>query len=467
MNHPEYAQPALTAYALGELSPAEAATVRRLIATSPEVRAEYARIEQTLAAMRRNAPPIPRRALAPRQRETILAMGQPPSRGAKVVSLPYGRVRTPSAAWGFAKFAAAACLTVGAFVLGQKYAPRAGADVSQKEESRPPVPMAAPAQPVVNAPVEAPKKPLPDPTFFEVVPRAPRVAPALAAEAPAPAETNHVVAEPKVPAPAVAPRAAITAANLLKSFTAAAAQPESTIFLQPQSMRVPPSPVPRESAGQLLAAPMREKPKTTAKSSAPRKPEPQPQLVIHSWKAEIASCPWDTSRRLMRFVAQIPVDQDGIENNTRDYEISVRFDPSQVQAWRLITEKHMPPSDGGQLATCFAWYEIVPGRSFAPKADKPAAIGALDILQPRGVGQDGQPLKLLDRGLAWNEAREDFIFETAMVGFNLLLQGADNIGALDHKLVLKLAELGNDDDPKGQRGRFINVVRQAQRAAGL
>ena len=232
-------------------------------------------------------------------------------------------------------------------------------------------------------------------------------------------------------------------------------------------MRVTPKPVPREFAGQLLAAPIQDKPKTAARNSTPRKPEPQPQLVIHSWKAEIASCPWDTSRRLMRFVAQIPVDQDGVETNTRDYQISVKFDPAQVQAWRLITEKHMPPSNGGQLATRFAWYEIVPGRSFAPKNDRPATLGTLDIVQPRGAAHDSQPLKLLDRGLAWNDAREDFVFETAMVGFNLLLQGRENVGDLNHKLVLELAEQSKDEDPKGERGKFINIVKQAQKAAGL
>jgi hypothetical protein len=478
MNNPDFEQPALTAFALGELGPAEAASVRRLIATSPEVRAEYERIAQTVAAMR-NAPALPRRTLTQRQRETVLAMGQAPSRGPKVVPFAKPPVRRPDAAWGFVKYAAAACLTIGAFALGQRFTPHGDVNVAAHDPlpSAPSQPVAAPA-PASQVAVASASAPLTQPDIklsrweavsFEPVLQPPGIAPVLLAETPPASPAPAVAAEaPKAITPAVVTsRPTVPAANALKSFTVAVTQAESSIPLRPQLMRVVPKPVPREFAGQVLAAPIQEKPKTAPKNAAPRKPDPQPPLVIHSWKAEIASCPWDSSRRLMRLVAQIPVDQDGVETNKRDYELMVKFDPAQVQAWRLITEKHMPPSNGGLLATRFVWYEIVPGRNFAPKADKPAVLGVLDIIQPRGTARDSQPLKLLDRGLTWNEAREDFVFETAMVGFNLLLQGRENIGNLNHKLVLELAEQSRDDDPKGERGKFITVVKQAQKAAGL
>ena len=44
------------------------------------------------------------------------------------------------------------------------------------------------------------------------------------------------------------------------------------------------------------------------------------------------------------------VDQTAIQSSDRDYALSVKFDPAQVQAWRLITEKHMPPSGGSHIA---------------------------------------------------------------------------------------------------------------------
>jgi hypothetical protein len=366
----------------------------------------------------------------------------------------------------------------GAFVLGQKYTARhqetsvASGSVPSRETTpvapdHPSTPLVADTSIAHKTPEAVPPKA--EDSTFEAVQQSPRVTPMPVAKSDPSPRSPVVASEPAAATAPVTPRATVTqpGSGSLKSFTVASAQAESMIHLQPKLLRVAAKPVPREFAGQVLAAPIQEKPKTAVKNPVFRKPAPQPPLEIHSWKAEIASCPWDTSRRLMRFVAQIPVDQDGIETNARDYQISVKFDPAQVQAWRLVMEKHMPPTNGGQLATRFAWYEIVPARNFAPKTDKPTALGSLDIIQPRGASHDGPPLKLLDRGLEWNETREDFIFETAMVGFNLLLQGRENIGSLDHKLVLKLASQSSDDDPKGERGKFITAVKQAQRAAGL
>ncbi len=110
--------PDLTAYVLGELNNVESARVRQLLAQSPEARAEHQRITQMVNALREQAPPIPRRALNPRQRETILAMGQPRT------SANPGRDHARRIAWGVAKLAAAASVTAGAFALGMKYADR-------------------------------------------------------------------------------------------------------------------------------------------------------------------------------------------------------------------------------------------------------------------------------------------------------------------------------------------------------
>ena len=88
-------------------------------------------------------------------------------------------------------------------------------------------------------------------------------------------------------------------------------------------------------------------------------------------------------------------------------------------------------------------------------------------MQPRGNTSTLPPLKIVDRGQTWNDSREDFVFETAMVGFSLLLQGTENVGNLNHKLVLEIAEKTKGEDPQGERAKFIQVVRQAQRVAGL
>ena len=171
----------------------------------------------------------------------------------------------------------------------------------------------------------------------------------------------------------------------------------------------------------------------------------------------------------MRLVAQVPIDQPAVEVAEGDYKLIAKFDPFQVQGYRLVAEKHLPASNGSNLATRFAWYEIVPTKNFAPSREKPAVLGTFEIVQPRanGTSHDSSPLRLTDRGLSWNEAREDFVFETAMIGFSLLLQGTENVGELNHKLVLDLAEKSKGEDPKGERAKFIKAVRQARTAAGL
>ena len=133
MNPQDNDHPDLTAYALGELAPAEAEHVRRLLTQSPEARAEFERIQQTIGFLQ-DAPALPKRTLNPRQRETVLAMGQVPvaapavSRPKKVVPFlgfrrPAGSgTYQPSLAWRLTKIAAAVGLVTGAYMLGQRTA---------------------------------------------------------------------------------------------------------------------------------------------------------------------------------------------------------------------------------------------------------------------------------------------------------------------------------------------------------
>lgn len=492
MNPQNFDHPDLTAFALGELASADAARVRQLLAQSPEVRAEFERIQDTIG-MLRDAPALPKRTLHPRQRETVLSMGQTPAPQPKNV-VPFHGFRLPAGgghaartasgvAWGVTKFAVAACLVVGAFMLGQRTANRTAPAVADQAAPKSEAPKAAVEKPEVSV-VPAPTKTAvtvavkttkaPEPPPAVVTPKT--EAPAAVARTAVPA----VIAQTK-PAPAVIPQAAPAPAPVvavvkpavssptapapvsLKGFAQTASSPEAILNLTPQMIR--PLPVPHEFAGVVLASPL---PLNAKPEPAPRKPEAQPALVIHSWKAEIASCPWDPSRRLMRFVAQLPVDQPGIESFDQDYRLVAKFDPFHVQGFRLVTEKHMRPSGGAAQATRFAWYEIIPTRNFNATPDKPVTIGSISIEQPRGASApDSTPLKLTDRGLVWSDAREDFVFETAMIGWSMLLQGTENISGLNGKLVLDIAEKTKGEDTKGERTKFINVVKQAQRAVGL
>lgn len=477
MNSQDFNPPDLTAYALGELPPKEAAQVRQYLDESPEGRAELERI-QTMVAALNQAPPIPVRTLHPRQRETVLAMGQAPAAPVPVAAsrravpfrppqsrVPYARPAA-SVGWTVFKYAAAAALTVGAFVLGQKTATSFRGDFLAANGSSLKDLIDQPSvQPAVSGTVvaEAPAEPLPVASA-----QVPAIASAQISGSNRPSTpSKSILAVASVverveaaPAPAVP---ATGGASSLKGFASTASSTESRVTITPKLLRTPP--MPREFADVVLASPL----PTNAKPEPQRKPEPQPALVLHSWKAEIASCPWDPNRRLMRVVALLPVEQNGIQHQEQDYKLLVKFDPFHVQGFRLVGEKHMPPSSGGTQATRFAWYEIVPNRNFNPSQDRPITVGTIALEQPRGTQSphDSSPLKLVDRGTGWQEAREDFAFETAMVGWGLLLQGTENTGSLNYKLVLDLAELNRGEDPKGERAKFIQVVKQAQRSVGL
>ena len=496
MSSPEYDHPDLTAYALGELAPADAAHVRRWLAQSAEARAELERIQEMIGVLQ-DGPALPKRSLDPRRRETVLGMGQIPEIVRPKNVVPFLGYRRPAGAgqpaprqsWRLVKMAVAACVTVGAFVLGQRSGqhamPRAQNDGRVEVAETTPkaavnsnpaaaaVAIAGPATPLRGVPDSSeiftpvdktpPLSLPPAPARVPVITLAqPEANSASAAPVQKPAPPAATAAKPVVASnPAPAPSA--PSVPVMKGFASNSSSTEAHLPIHPPLFR--PLPVPHEFAGVVLASPMSPDMKP---DPAPRKQEPQPALVIHSWKAEIASCPWDPARRLMRFVAQIPVAQSGIEDSDRDYKLVAKFDPFQVQGFRLVTEKHLRAAGGSTQATRFAWYEIIPTRNFNASADKPVTIGSITIEQPRGSsGGDAVPLKLVDRGQAWSEAREDFVFETAMIGWNLLLSGTENVGSLNSKLVLDIAEKTRGEDEKGERAKFINVIRQAQRAVGL
>lgn len=478
MNPQDFNPPDLTAYALGELPHDEAARVRQHLDQSPEARAELEQIQVMLTALHQS-PPIPVRALHPRQRETVLSMGQAPvvpvaapSSRSRVVPFRPAQSRVPYArpvahvGWTLFKYAAAASLTVGAFLLGQKTSNSLSGGFLASNE--------APGKDLIDPPTtqtlldgavsaEAPAEPMPaSHTPVPAVAGSQILGSSRITTPAASVVAIAAVVERAEPAPAPVAPAHPTGTSSLKGFAATTSSSETRVSITPKLLRKPP--MPREFADVVLASPL----PPNAKPEPQRKPEPQPALQVHSWKAEIASCPWDPSRRLMRFVAQVPVEQNGIQHQEQDYKLVAKFDPFHVQAFRLVGEKHMPPNAAGTQATRFAWYEIVPNRNFNPSADRPVTIGTIALEQPRGAqAQDLAPLKLVDRGTGWKDAREDFAFETAMVGWSLLLQGTENIGNLNYKLVLDLAELNRGEDPKGERAKFIQVVKQAQRSVGL
>jgi Ca-activated chloride channel family protein len=80
---------------------------------------------------------------------------------------------------------------------------------------------------------------------------------------------------------------------------------------------------------------------------------------------------------------------------------------------------------------------------------------------------DSSKLQVIDRGFSLQNAREDFVFEASVVGFGLLMRGAEQTGVLSHELVLNLAKQAKGADTTGERARFVRLVQEAQSVAGL
>jgi hypothetical protein len=251
-------------------------------------------------------------------------------------------------------------------------------------------------------------------------------------------------------------------------FLATAKEDESIITIRPFDTR--PLPV-KAKPGEMMASPVpAQKPLPSPK---PARKERAPELLIHSWKAEVAACPWDESHRLLRVLVQLPADQAAAASPEFGYPLKVEFDSAAVRSHRLLSEHHARPQDGDTTAAHVLWYEIVPARALTDaQREMGRSVAAIKLADARFSSQKVWPfedtqLLAMDRGASWRNARQDFVFETAIVGFKLLLQGKEGLGSLDLDLVLDLARQAAGENPSPEAARFIRIVQDAKRATGL
>ena len=82
--------------------------------------------------------------------------------------------------------------------------------------------------------------------------------------------------------------------------------------------------------------------------------------------------------------------------------------------------------------------------------------------------RDGTKSRLLEQAVADRSGTEsvDFRFASAVAGFGMLLRDSDHAGTFTLDDVVKLAEKGKGDDPRGYRGEFIRLV-EVTRDLGL
>jgi hypothetical protein len=469
--------PHFTAYALGELSAEEARTLHELLAGTPTAAHELEQIEAVTDALRHGAP-IPQSRLTHEQRHAVLHPANLPRRmQAMLPRQPSQRPRQifwPTVR-SVLKLAAVITLSGAAFLAGWTYGPemKAVAEVATTPSKH--------ARPVVAAakPPPAPEKAVPasvavvKPAPAQILPATIPVAePALAAVKPMPAPAPAAAVKEEIvvtaakqkalPPAATPPHLGFTLPAGHGSFVSTTKQAVDQFSLHPGQIK----PQPPKLKGQAFAAPL------LGGIKPDPKPARVPALYIHSWKAEVASCPWNAADRLLRIVIQLPADQAAVLAADTAFPLQVTFDQGNVKQYRMLCERHLPAAELRSAGTHVLWYEFQPNGSSEIARESGRQIATVTLPNAHFTSQavgpfDSSRLQVIDRGYSLKNARADFVFETSVVGFGLLLRGADQLGTLDHALVLNLAMQSKGADAHGEHARFIHLVQDAQHAAGL
>jgi hypothetical protein len=232
---------------------------------------------------------------------------------------------------------------------------------------------------------------------------------------------------------------------------------------------------------------------------------------------EVAAAPWAPTHRLVRIGLKarevtaggtpVPV--------AKDVKVQVKFNPAQVQSYRLIGYDDRALKKGGfnndavtagdvdAGHTVTALYEIVPAGAASPGVDalKYQKVGgegrssfaeATEDREARGQGSEAGNLKseisnpeiltvtvrytlpgggasqrlefpLTDRGAAFAEASMDFKFAAAVAGFGMILRESPLKGNATLAGVEQWAGQGLGPDTGGYRAEFIGLVHQAEK----
>ncbi|MBK8092596.1 MAG: DUF3520 domain-containing protein [Verrucomicrobiaceae bacterium] len=271
------------------------------------------------------------------------------------------------------------------------------------------------------------------------------------------------ITQPAPQAPTVPELGFSTPAGASSTFASTTKQPAGQFSLRPALIKAP-SP-PRDPTA--LAAPLLTDAKTASTVTK------SPELLIHSWKSEIATCPWNPDHRLLRIVIQLPSNQSAVTTaKNASYPVSISFDPLSVKQYRLLSERHLPAADLSSAGTQIIWYEFQPNSKSDINSKTGRQIASVSVFGARFTTQavgpfDSSRLQVLDRGYTLENARDDFVFESAVIGFGLLMRGAEQVGHLDHDLVLDLARRAKNSATSDERTRFIRLLEDTRRAIGL
>ena len=176
----------------------------------------------------------------------------------------------------------------------------------------------------------------------------------------------------------------------------------------------------------------------------------------------------------------------------KDVKLQIEFNPSQVQAYRLIgyesrllkdEDFNNDAKDAGEMGaghTVTAFCEVVPAgikSDFTGKVDDlkyqktkptPAATNnskELLTVKLRYKAPDGNTSKKIEQPLIDDNKEKvssDFRFASAVAMFGQLLRDSDFKGAATYDKVISLAKTSLDNDEKGYRREFIRLAETAE-----
>jgi Ca-activated chloride channel family protein len=177
----------------------------------------------------------------------------------------------------------------------------------------------------------------------------------------------------------------------------------------------------------------------------------------------------------------------------KDVKIQVEFNPGQVSAYRLIGYENRllrnedfkdDTKDAGEIGAghhVTALYELVPANvgTKLPLAEvEPLRFQQNQLVQKAAMPESlyvklrykrpdedvSRPIEqgVVDQGLDYANASEDFKFAAAVAGFGMLLRDSPERGSLTYPALLELAEASKGSDRSGYRAEFIELVRKAE-----
>jgi Ca-activated chloride channel family protein len=178
----------------------------------------------------------------------------------------------------------------------------------------------------------------------------------------------------------------------------------------------------------------------------------------------------------------------------KDVKIQLDFNAAKVGAYRLIgyENRAMPNEDfdndardAGEIGAghhVTALYELIPAGKeprdliarpsrfmtpARPDGKSPESfVLSIRYKTPEGDSSSLIERGVIDQGLDYGQASDDFKFASAVAGFGMVLRNSPSRGNLGYAAVLELAGPTVQADRSGYRAEFVELVRKAQQISG-